>query len=608
MSGLQMIDGAGPQLRKTSIGNGRESQGEKSMLRGVNSVLLVVTFVLFSHTPVGGQGRPESTDRPARGRELARVGYFLDAMAWEPEFPFQSVTLKVAGPEGFYFEKTFSSNDSVYFDVTGRLLDGVYSYELVLTPILTDEIREELANTRESRKSASLLRSLREEGLLPPEAQSGYFTIKDGVVLDPELEEAEYGAGFNYSRIDPGVPDLTPKSDQVILDDLIVDGSICVGEDCVNGESFGYDTLRLKENNLRIKFQDTSNSASFPTNDWQITANDSENGGAEKFSIDDIDGGRTPFTIEAGSPSHSLYVDDGGRLGLGTSTPVVQVHVVDGNTPTLRLEQDGSSGFTPQTWDVAGNEANFFIRDATNGSTLPFRIYPGADSNSITIASDNDVGLGLNNASAALHVKRTDGTSQILVEEASSTTSARTLLHLLNKGRIRFTMQNAATNKFWSFTGYDNSFTIAHSTGNTGAEFRLIPNSGDLEIKGEVHAADFVVTSDRNLKEGFTVIDSQQVLDKVASLPITEWEYKADEADTRHLGPVAQDFRSAFGLGKDDRHINAMDGVGISLAAIQGLYERLEQKEAEIEHLKAELAELENLRSELAEIKAMLQR
>ncbi len=161
------------------------------------------------------------------------------------------------------------------------------------------------------------------------------------------------------------------KADQVILDDLIVDGSICAGLDCVNGESFGFDTLRLKENNLRIRFFDTSSSASFPSNDWQITANESSNGGLNKFSIDDIDGGRTPFTIEAGAPSHSLYVDDGGRIGFGTGTPVVELHVKDGDTPTLRLEQDGSSGFTPQTWDVAGNETNFFIRDATNGSTLP---------------------------------------------------------------------------------------------------------------------------------------------------------------------------------------------------------------------------------------------
>src|SRR6056297_3915026 len=85
------------------------------------------------------------------------------------------------------------------------------------------------------------------------------------------------------------------SADQVINDDLIVAGSLCVGNDCVNGESFGFDTIRMKENNTRIKFDDTSNSGSFPNNDWQLTANDSANGGANKFSIDNTTTGRIPF-------------------------------------------------------------------------------------------------------------------------------------------------------------------------------------------------------------------------------------------------------------------------------------------------------------------------
>ncbi len=195
--------------------------------------------------------------------------------------------------------------------------------------------------------------------------------------------------------------------------------------DCVNGESFGFDTLRLKENNLRIGVVDTSASASFPSNDWQITFNDSANGGANKFSIDDISGGRTPFTIEAGAPSHSLFVDDAGRIGVGTATPVVQIHNKDGNTPTLRLEQDGTSGFTPQTWDLAGNEANFFVRDASNGSTLPFRIFPGAPSNAISIEATGDIGLGLTNPDADLHISSTADHAEFKLQSAVETWNMR---------------------------------------------------------------------------------------------------------------------------------------------------------------------------------------
>ena len=217
-----------------------------------------------------------------------------------------------------------------------------------------------------------------------------------------------------------GMISTAASADQVILDDLIVDGSICAGFDCVNGESFGFDTLRLKENNLRIGAVDTSTSASFPSNDWQLTFNDSSNGGANKFSVDDITGGSTPFTIEASARNHSLYVDDGGRIGIGTATPVVRVHQKDGNTPTLRLEQDGSSGFTPQTWDMAGNEANFFIRDVTNGSKLSFRIRPGAPESSIDIAADGDIGIGSSSPQASLHISRGANNSSILLDSATA--------------------------------------------------------------------------------------------------------------------------------------------------------------------------------------------
>jgi hypothetical protein len=189
-----------------------------------------------------------------------------------------------------------------------------------------------------------------------------------------------------------------PTRDQVILDDLIVDGSICVGFDCVNGEIFGFDTVRLKENNLRIGFVDTSNSGSFPTTDWEITINDSADGGASYFGITDRDTGRRIFTLEANAPTNALVLEDDGDVGFGTANPVVDLHAVDGNTPTLRLDQDGSNGFTPHVWDIAGNESNFFVRDATNGSTLPFRIFPGSSNNALVIRG-NAIGVGGNNSS-----------------------------------------------------------------------------------------------------------------------------------------------------------------------------------------------------------------
>ena len=118
--------------------------------------------------------------------------------------------------------------------------------------------------------------------------------------------------------------------------------------------------------------------------------------------------------------------------------------------------------------------------------------------------------------------------------------------------------------------------------------------SQGLNINSSVYGTSFVTTSDRNVKEQFKPVDSREVLERVASLPITSWNFKQD-ANTRHIGPMAQDFYSAFNVGTDDKHIATVDEDGVALAAIQGLNEKLKEKDAEIAALAKRLADLETL-------------
>lgn len=155
---------------------------------------------------------------------------------------------------------------------------------------------------------------------------------------------------------------LTATADQTIVDDLIIQGSQCIGVDCVTGETFAFDTLILKENNLRILFNDTSNSSSFPNVDWRLIANDSSNGGRNHFSIQNATAAREIFTLMSNAPASSLYVGNNGNLGLGTNAPAQNLHISRGNTASIRLEQNTSQGFASAVWDILVDETGMNIQ------------------------------------------------------------------------------------------------------------------------------------------------------------------------------------------------------------------------------------------------------
>jgi hypothetical protein len=104
--------------------------------------------------------------------------------------------------------------------------------------------------------------------------------------------------------------------------------------------------------------------------------------------------------------------------------------------------------------------------------------------------------------------------------------------------------------------------------------------------------------SDRDAKEGFAAVDPEAVLARLAALPLETWRYRGEAPGVRHLGPMAQDFAAAFGLGADDRRIHAVDASGVALAAIQGLQRLVQAQARQLEALAAEVASLRAARAE----------
>jgi len=103
--------------------------------------------------------------------------------------------------------------------------------------------------------------------------------------------------------------------------------------------------------------------------------------------------------------------------------------------------------------------------------------------------------------------------------------------------------------------------TAIDNAGKPLSGVRLSPGSGSWET-----------LSDANFKSGFSQVDGNLILQRLTAMPIGTWSYKGQELSVRHIGPTAQDFRAAFGLGQDGHYISSVDADGVALAAIQELY------------------------------------
>jgi hypothetical protein len=543
----------------------------------------------------------------AAAPEVASVGVTADGIVWNAQVAHERLVLTVSMPGGAVDRQEYRAGEQPSFSVFDRAgqvrQDGVYKWELVAAPVLSAANREALAAARRAGDDAAAVERLRAEGGLPAAipVQSGAFRIAAGEIVSAGREEG--GAG-DLSPVT--APALTPvtAADQVIPDDLIVQGSACVGLDCVNNENFGFDTIRLKENNLRIHFDDTSTQAGFPANDWRLIANDSASGGISQFSIEDSTGARTPFLVEAGATTNSIRVDSTGRVGFRTANPVLDLHINTSNTPAIRLEQNSSGGFTAQTWDVAGNEANFFVRDVTGGSRLSFRIRPGAPTGSIDISSDGDVGIGTGSPSAPIHILR-DGASQnasFLLENTAGTVPG-----------VWF-FQNQSTN---------GAFVVTPNTGGTSAPLKIFPgapensitigqNGGGTATRVGIHAitglahpltvgtnntngngahvtAAGVWTngSSRTYKDNIVDLAEGDALEALNALQPVRYTGKDDQGGEEYVGFIAEDVPGLVAT-MDRKGVSPMDIAAVLTTVVQ-----IQQRDNQA--LAARLAELEAL-------------
>jgi hypothetical protein len=296
----------------------------------------------------------------------------------------------------------------------------------------------------------------------------------------------------------------------------------------------------------------------------------------------------------ATTASNQFLIRASGGVGIGKTSPATALDV-NGTVTATSFSGDGSTlaGIAP-----ASGSGNYIQNQTATDQAAAFRIIGNG------IFSSGKVGIGTSapvyplDVVAAQAVGRFTTTNNVngaVVELQNNTASP------VNLGAINFNDSTGGTPGQIAYLGSTNLIFRVN-----GSERMRLDSSGrvgigttsptnKLHVAGGVSATAFVTTSDRNAKENFAPVSPSEVLDKVAALPITTWNFK-DMKDGRHLGPMAQDFYAAFQLGGGDTTITSVDPDGVALAAIQGLNEKVEARsqksEASIQELKAENTEL----------------
>lgn len=269
-------------------------------------------------------------------------------------------------------------------------------------------------------------------------------------------------------------------------------------------------------------------------------------------------------TVASGQILHNDNVNITGNLCAGsancTGNPPQDVTVADSD-PDIRFT-DTTTG---DAWQITGNEDNFQIRSRPAGGLIGTVVDIDFDAplNSLVVDSSGRVGLGIAAPTDELTIAFTSPSVKWIDTNGSKEWDI-----------------DANSSGFFIVEDNANTRMTVDTGGNVGigttSPASMLHVTGDARIEGDV-----ALGSSREFKTELTPVEPTEVLARLVQLPIQTWRYKEDSRGARHLGPVAEDFFSLFGLGSDEKHISAVDTSGVAFAAIQALNGEMETLRAQ---------------------------
>ncbi len=298
-------------------------------------------------------------------------------------------------------------------------------------------------------------------------------------------------------------------------------------------------------------------------------------------------GERNTAGDNAGTTLDRMYATVSG--GIGNTASGTLSTVPGGANNTAQGDYSLAAGQRAQ----ALHQGSFVWSDSTTSFPNSFS---STAANQFLINATGGVGIGTNAPAARLHVRGASNDLNVPIALVESTGNQVGLsFRSGTDGHARIRSDINGNLVFATLTGMDKDIHF-RAGDDVNTDMLIDGASGNVTISGALTVTSCTgcsPPSDRNLKANFSPANPRFILNRLASIPIQTWNYKNEPTAVRHIGPMAQDFSAAFGYGTNDKSLNTVDANGVTMAAIQGLYQQNQELKGVVTQLRARLTQLE---------------